>query len=121
MVTLQHNIHWVNNILPHLPNRLFGFEQDPKEIINFEGYALDGFPIIASFYGNAEVPRFIALIKLKSSLIPNNDLSNYATKNDIQGIQRIKDKYSTLPIPKQVVVYRVDKDFQMIDQAHINI
>ena len=115
------NIHWVNNILPNISNRLFGFVQDPIEIIKFEGYSIDGFPIIASFYGNNDTPKFVALIKLTLNSIPIEGLNAYVTKNDIQSTENIKGKYSSIPIPKQVVIYKVDKDFQIVDQTHINI
>lgn len=116
------NIHWVNNIRPYLKHRLFGFPQDGDEKINFEGYSNEGFPVITSFYDkDFDKPKFVALIKLTLNSLAEIDLNEYVTKTDVQDIETIKSKYSSLPIPKQVVFYQLDADYQIIDQRHKNI
>lgn len=116
------NIHWVNNIRPYLKHRLFGFTKDGPEKINFEDYSNDGFPIITSFYDkDFDKPRCVALIKFTLNSLSKINLNEYVTKTDVQAVETIKSKYSSHPIPKQIVFYQVDADYQIIDERHINL
>lgn len=114
--------YFINNILPHFPDRLYGFTSDDKETIKVEGYANDGFPIISSFYGNEFTPKFIALIKLTLNAIKDENLRSHITITDKEWVENIKNNYNNnRSIITQVFFFQVDDDMKVLDKTPVEV
>lgn len=86
--------YFINNILPHFPSRLYGFNFDDKESIKIENYTSEGFPKISSSYGNELTPKFTSLIKLTLKTINSENYRNHITTSDKEWIANIKNNYN---------------------------
>ncbi len=114
--------YFINNILPHFHERLYGFNFDAEESIRVEGYTNDGYPMISSFYGNEFIPKFIALIKLTLEIINDKKLRNHITTSDKEWIKNIKNNYNdNHSIITQVYFFQVDDDIKVLDKTPIEV
>lgn len=121
-INLEGHTYFISNILPNIPERLYGFNSDGKETRKVEGYSKDGFPIISSFYGNEFTPKFIALIKLTLNSINNENLRTHITTSDMEWIENLKSNYNdNHSIIKQVFFFQVDNDIKVLDKTPVEV
>lgn len=121
-INLEGHTYFIMNILPNIPERLYGFSSDGKETRKVEGYSKDGFPIISSFYGNEFTPKFIALIKLTLTSLSDENLKSYITNYDKKCIENIKSNYNeNRTVITQVHFFQVDNDIKILDNMPIEI